>query len=91
MISLLVDSLMADHGLEDALAAAIAAEMEDGRSSVSLYEGHRASEGGAAVPLLHLVRQLLGNATGRQLAALKKVCYQFAILESHYVSIIQTF
>ena len=74
MINLLVDSLMADRGLEDALTAAIAAEMREGKS-VSLYEGgRREGEGeGAAVPLLHLVRQLLGNATGKQLSALKKV------------------
>ena len=73
MINLLVDSLMADRGLEDALTAAIAAEVRDGRS-VSLSEVGGESES-AAVPLLHLVRQLLGNATGRQLSALKKVCY----------------
>ena len=72
MINLLVDSLMADRGLEDALTVAIAAEVRDGRS-VSLSEVSGGSES-AAVPLLHLVRQLLGNATGRQLSALKKVC-----------------
>ena len=68
MIDLLVDSLMADRGLEDALATAIAAEVKD-RSPVSLHE----AQGGDAVPLLNLVRQLLGNATGKQLSALKKV------------------
>ena len=71
MINLLVDSLMADRGLEDALTVAIAAEVRDGRS-VSLSEVSGGPES-AAVPLLHLVRQLLGNATGRQLSALKKV------------------
>ena len=67
MINLLVDSLMADRGLEDALTTAIAAEMKDGKP-VSLYEAQEGS-----VPLLHLVRQLLGNATGRQLSELKKL------------------
>ncbi|CAI8025913.1 E3 ubiquitin-protein ligase HERC2 [Geodia barretti] len=71
MINLLVDSLMADRGLEDALTAAIAAEVRDGRS-VTLSEVSGGPES-AAVPLLHLVRQLLGNATGRQLSALKKL------------------
>lgn len=70
MIDLLVESLMADRGLEDALTMAIAAEMKDGKP-VSLYEVQ--GEGESAVPLLHLVRQLLGNATGKQLSALKKV------------------
>ena len=58
---------MADRGLEDALTTAIAAEMKDGKP-VSLYEAQEGS-----VPLLHLVRQLLGNATGRQLSELKKL------------------
>ena len=71
MINLLVESLMADRGLEDALTTAIAAEMKDGRP-VSLYEARGDVEG--TVPLLHLVRQLLGNATGKQLSELKKVC-----------------
>lgn len=70
MIDLLVESLMADRGLQDALTTAIAAEMKDGKP-VSLYEAQGGAEG--AVPLLHLVRQLLGNATGKQLSALKKV------------------
>ena len=70
MIDLLVESLMADRGLEDALSMAIAAEMKDGQP-VSLYEVQGGGE--SAVPLLHLVRQLLGNATGKQLSALKKV------------------
>ena len=70
MINLLVESLMADRGLEDALTTAIAAEMKD-RRPVSLYEARGDAEG--AVPLLHLVRQLLGNATGKQLSELKKV------------------
>ena len=70
MINLLVDSLMADRGLEDALTTAIAAEVKEGKS-VALYEVGGGSE--STVPLLHLVRQLLGNATSRQLSALKKV------------------
>ena len=70
MINLLVESLMSDRGLEEALSTAIAVEMKAGRS-VSLSET-RGSE--STVPLLHLVRQLLGNATGQQLTALKKVC-----------------
>lgn len=71
MINLLVDSLMSDRGLEDALTTAIATEMRAGKP-VSLYE-EQDGETEGAVPLLQLVRQLLGNATGKQLSALKKV------------------
>ena len=66
MIDLLVSSLMADKGLEDALSSAIAHEVQD--RTVVLPGGTD-----SAVPLLHLVRQLLGNATGKQLSALKQV------------------
>ena len=85
MISLLVDSLMADRGLEGALTIAIAAEVRDG-GSVALYEVSGGSES-AVVPLLHLVRQLLGNATGRQLSSLKKVKILLASLPGYLLTI----
>ena len=71
---------MADQGLEDALLAAIAHEVQDG--TVTSPDGMVVSPGGTvvfpggadtAVPLLHLVQQLLGNATGKQLSSLKEV------------------
>ena len=76
MIDLLVESLMADRGLEEALVAAIANEMAD-RVCVSPSWGQEGGGegggGGENVPLFHLVRQLLSNTTGRQLSMLKQV------------------
>ena len=74
MIDLLVSSLMADKGLEDALSSAIAHEVQD--RTVVLPGGTD-----SAVPLLHLVRQLLGNATGKQLSALKQVPMRCACMQ----------
>ena len=67
MLSLLVGSLMTDRGLENALVTAIAYEVQDPAAVLKL--GAESS-----VPLLHLVQQLIGNATSRQLASIKQVC-----------------
>ena len=67
MINLLVSSLMADQGLENALTTAIAYEVKD--PSAILKKDRESS-----VHLLDLVRQLLGNASSTQTASLKHVC-----------------
>lgn len=67
MINLLVDSMMADHGLEDALATAIAYEVQD-PAAVLKATGMESS-----VPLMQLLQQLLSNSTAKQLAYLKLV------------------
>lgn len=66
MIRLLVSSLMADCGLENALMAAIALETQehDTVTEVQTEEG---------VPLLHLVRQLIGNSINMNLSYFKQV------------------
>ena len=66
MINLLVSSLMADQGLENALITAIAYEVKD--PSAILKKDRESS-----VHLLDLVRQLLGNASSTQTASLKHV------------------
>lgn len=66
MIDLLVSSLMADQGLENALITAIAYEVQD--PTAILKEDRESS-----VHLLDLVRQLLGNSSSRQTASLKHV------------------
>ena len=66
MIDLLVSSLMADRGLEDALVTSIAHEVRD--PAAMLKPGMESS-----VPLLHLVRQLISNSTSRQMSLLKQV------------------
>ena len=67
MINLLVSSLMADQGLENALTTAIAYEVKD---PAAILKKDRES----SVHLLDLVRQLLGNASSTQTASLKHVC-----------------
>jgi len=66
MIDLLVSSLMADRGLEDALATSIAHEVRD--PAAMLKPGIESS-----VPLLQLVQQLISNSTNKQTAILKQV------------------
>ena len=66
MINLLVSSLMADQGLENALITAIAYEVKD---PAAILKKDRES----SVHLLDLVRQLLGNASSTQTAGLKHV------------------
>ena len=75
MINLLVSSLMADQGLENALITAIAYEVKD---PAAILKKDRES----SVHLLDLVRQLLGNASSTQTASLKHVCniYNYVIL-----------
>ncbi len=68
MVSLLVSSLMADRGLEGALAAAIASELQERSSPTLLKPGTESS-----VPLLQLVQQLINNSTKRKMATLKQV------------------
>ncbi len=79
MINLLVSSLMADRGLENALVAAIASELQDRSSSPSLKLGMENS-----VPLLQLVQQLISNSTSRKLALLKQVRPFVASNLGHY-------
>ena len=66
MIDLLVSSLMADRGLEDALVTSIAHEVRD--PAAMMKPGMESS-----VPLLQLVRQLISNSTSRQMSLLKQV------------------
>ena len=66
MIRLLVDSLMADRGLETALMTAITFESQehDALSEVLSED---------AVPLLHLVQQLINNSLNMNLLFFKQV------------------
>ena len=68
MIQLLVNSLMADQGLENSLSTAIALETKDGEE---LVHGQQIQE--QVVPLLHLVQQLISNTTSVLLSYLKQV------------------
>lgn len=68
MIQLLVSSLMADRGLEKALTSAIAHETSGQDAVIELSFSHDQS-----VPLLHLVQQLISNATSMHLAYFKQV------------------
>lgn len=72
MINLLVSSLMADQGLENALITAIAYEVKD---PAAILKKDRES----SVHLLDLVRQLLGNASSTQMASLKHVRTAFMV------------
>ena len=68
MIQLLVNSLMADQGLENSLSTAIALETKD---EEELVHGQQIQE--QVVPLLHLVQQLISNTTSVLLSYLKQV------------------
>ena len=79
MIDLLVSSLMADCGLESALASAIACESQDltfvqkpggGVAGMSVAGVEEAQ---STIPLLQLVQQLISTSTSKQTALLKKV------------------
>lgn len=67
MIDLLVNSLMVDSGLEDALVTAIAYEAQDPAAVL------KATGIESALPLMQLLQQLLSNSTAKQLAFLKQV------------------
>jgi hypothetical protein len=64
MIHLLIGSLMTDPCLEEALVLAIACEAKDAAVMLKAAE---------VVPLMPLLRQLLNNASVRQLTFLKQV------------------
>eukprot|EP00118_Oscarella_pearsei_P022140 m.252836 g.252836 ORF g.252836 m.252836 type:complete len:3992 (+) comp40356_c1_seq2:177-12152(+) len=66
MIELLVNSLMADGGLEAALDAAVRSEISSKSNGVVSLAG----DGVAAIPLMQLVEQLLANATMQSLMRL---------------------
>lgn len=66
MIHLLVSSLMADHGLENALMSAITFETREHDTISEILSDD-------AVPLLHLVRQLIGNSASMNLSYFKQV------------------
>lgn len=66
MIELLIDSLMADHSLEDELMSAINVEMNEQDITPDFGSND-------ALPLLHLVRQLISNSISRNLSHLNKV------------------
>ena len=68
MIQLLVNSLMADQGLENSLRTAIAMETKDEEETL---HGQQIQE--QVVPLLHLVQQLISNTTSVLLPYLKQV------------------
>ena len=69
MIDLLVNSLMVDQGLENALLTAIAYEVQDPAAVLKVAEME------SSVPLIQLLQQLIGNSTARQLSFLKQVKY----------------
>ena len=74
MIDLLISSLMADCGLESALAAAIACESQDPASLLKPEGGVASAEDAqSTMPLLQLVQQLISTSTSKQVAHLKKV------------------
>ena len=79
MIDLLVGSLMADQGLENALITAIAYEVQD--PATVLKPGVESS-----VPLLLLVQQLVGNSSSRQMALLKRVRNNIIYSPSFFLS-----
>lgn len=66
MIHLLVNSLMADHGLENALMSAITFETREQDTISEILSDD-------AVPLLHLVHQLIGNSISMSLSYFKQV------------------
>lgn len=66
MIRLLVSSLMADHSLENALMSAIKVETQE----QDIISGITSDD---AVPLLHLVQQLIGNSISMNLSYFKQV------------------
>ena len=66
MIDLLVSSLMADRGLEEALVSSIAGEAPEPMAALKASLD-------SSVPLLLLVQQLIANATTLQMAVLKQV------------------
>ena len=73
MINLLLNSMMVENELEDALMTAIAYEMQD--PTLILKEAGIES----SVPLLQLVQQLMNNSTGRQLALLEQVGFNHSL------------
>ncbi|XP_019851476.1 PREDICTED: E3 ubiquitin-protein ligase HERC2-like [Amphimedon queenslandica] len=66
MIHLLVNSLMADHGLENALMSAITFETREQDTISEILSDD-------AVPLLHLVHQLIGNSISMSLSYFKQL------------------
>lgn len=89
MIDLLINSLMTDQGLEDALVTAIAYEAQDPAALL------KATGTESSLPLMQLLQQLLSNATAKQLAFLKQVpaCSKFFgklqmyafVIDNHYL------
>ncbi len=69
MINFLVDTLMVDRGLEDALVTAIAYEVQDPAAALKAVGVE------SSLPLMQLLQQLLGNSTAKQLSFLKQVLY----------------
>lgn len=69
MIDLLLNSLMVEQDLEDALLTAVAYEMQD-PEAVLKKVGMESS-----VPLMQLIRQLISNSTVRQLTLIKAVSW----------------
>lgn len=83
MIQLLVSSLMADRGLEKALSSAITHEATSDQGMVmELTLSHDQS-----VPLLHLVQQLIGNATSLHLTYFKQVDDMYTCVYDCYLHI----
>ena len=67
MISLLINSLMEDCSIENALISAITMESQGQATPTA------SSKAEQAIPLLHLVHQLISNSTSKQLTYFKQV------------------
>jgi len=69
MLNLLVCSLIADGGIEEAIMAAIS----DGEPNIDSSKEQPITADMTATPVLQLVQQLLNNLTIQQLAYFKQV------------------